>query len=126
MKKVKVSLQLDQETLTYFKNLSQELDRDQEFLINEALSFIKERKLRPVNTWEEDTFKNSAKSLGSLYHTIKDLSGPIEAKNFLATTVQNAIGELQDDDAVITNQSIEAKLEETASDFKYAAKKKTK
>ena len=54
MKKMKVTLPIDQETLAYFKNLSQELNRDQESLINEALSFIKERKLRPVNTWKED------------------------------------------------------------------------
>lgn len=126
MKKVKITLPLDQETLTYFKSLSQELDRDQESLINEALCFIKERKLRPINTWEEDSFKNSAKSLGSLYQTIKDLSGPVEAKKFLSTTLCNAISELQDDGALITDRAIEAKLEETATDFKFAAKKKTK
>lgn len=126
MKKIKVTLPLDQETLAYFKNLSQELDRDQESLINEALSFFKEKKLRPVNTWEEDNFKKSAKSLGSLYHIIKTLSGPVEAKNFLSTTVYNSISELQDEGAIITDQAIEAKLEETTADFKYAAKKKTK
>lgn len=124
MKKIKVTLPLDQETISYFKNLSQELDRDQESLINEALGFIKERKMKPINTWEEDSFKKAAKSLESLYHTIKNLSGPIEAKNFLAITVQNTIGELQDEGALITNKAIETKLEETAGDFEYAAKKK--
>ncbi len=123
MKKIKITLPLDQETLTYFKTLSQELDRDQESLINEALKFIKERKLRPVNTWEEDNFKKSAKSLGSLYHIIKDLSGPIEAKKFLSTAVYGAISELQENGTIITDQAIESKLEETAADFKYAAKK---
>ena len=124
MKKIKVTLPLDQETLAYFKNLSQELNSDQESLINGALNFIKERKLRPVNTWEEDNFKKSAKSLGSLYQIIKDLSGPVEAKKFLSTTIYSAISELQENGAIITDQAIEAKLEETAADFKYATKKK--
>ena len=124
MKKIKVTLPLDQETLAYFKNLSQELNRDQESLINGALNFIKERKLRPVNTWKKDNFKKSAKSLGSLYQIIKDLSGPVEAKKFLSTTIYSAISELQENGAIITDQAIEAKLEETAADFKYATKKK--
>ncbi len=126
MKKMKVTLPLDQETLAYFKNLSQELDRDQESLINEALSFMKERKFRPINTWEEDSFKNSAKSLESLYHTVKNLTGPSEAREFLSTTVNNAIGELQDDGAIITDQAIEAKLKETADDLKCFKKKRNK
>ena len=124
MKKIKVTLPLDQETLAYFKNLSQELNRDQESLINGALNFIKERKLRPINSWEEDNFKKSAKSLGSLYQIIKDLSGPVEAKKFLSTTIYSAISELQENGTIITDQAIEAKLEETAADFKFAAKKK--
>lgn len=64
----------------------------------------------------------SAKSLESLYNTINQISGPNEARRFLTATINNMLGELQDDGIEITEETIEAKLAETASDFLQAAK----
>lgn len=64
----------------------------------------------------------SSKSLESLYNTINQLCGPIEAKKFLSTTMYNVISDLQENGQPVTEEAIEKKLAETATDFLKASK----
>jgi hypothetical protein len=65
---------------------------------------------------------NSAKSIETLYQIINKLMGPIEAKNFVAGTVYNAVSELQENNLPVTESALEAILSELADDFEKATK----
>ena len=50
--KTSVTIRLDQNTIDYFKKLSQEVGRPYQTLINSFLSDCAERGLRPKTTWQ--------------------------------------------------------------------------
>ena len=50
--KASVTIRLDQNTIDYFKKLSQEVGRPYQTLINSFLSDCAERGLRPKTTWQ--------------------------------------------------------------------------
>lgn len=65
---------------------------------------------------------STSKSLQELYQLIKSNSGPIEAKNYLSTTIYNIISEIHEEGLEVSEELIQKKLEKEISDFSFAAK----
>lgn len=64
----------------------------------------------------------SARSLEKLYHLIKNSSDPIEAKNFLSTTIYNIISEIHEEGLEVTEETIEMKLQKEIEDLSFVSK----
>lgn len=52
-KKKGIFINLDEEVITYFKKMSLEYGRGYQSLIQDALLYFKENKLKPKTSWEE-------------------------------------------------------------------------
>ncbi len=52
-KKKGIFINLDEEVISYFKSMSQEYGRGYQSLIQDALIYFKEKKLKPKTIWEE-------------------------------------------------------------------------
>ncbi len=52
-KKKGIFINLDEDVITYFKAMSQKYGRGYQSLIQEALTYFKENKLKPKTIWEE-------------------------------------------------------------------------
>jgi len=52
-KKKGILINLDEEVMAYFKTMSQEYGRGYQSLIQDALIYFKDKKLKPKTTWEE-------------------------------------------------------------------------
>lgn len=60
---------------------------------------------------------NSAKSIETLYNIIQKLSGPIEAKKFLADSLYNIMSEIQEENLPVTASEIEKRLSKKAYEY---------
>ena len=53
-KKKGIFINLDEEVIAYFKTMSQEYGRGYQSLIQDALIYFKDKKLKPKTIWEEN------------------------------------------------------------------------
>lgn len=65
---------------------------------------------------------NSSKSIESLYTTIKNQFGKVQAKQTVKAVISNIIDDLEEEGLEVSEKNISDRLEEQANDFVKASK----